>query len=124
MKKLLAILAILANPVFAQEQDTTPAATAAFITLPCDHSSKVFDILKANNERLVFAGDSLITSSQMGKMYEVGLYVWMNLDTQTSSVTILFYLLFKIFLYYKRYSLSCNRTPHINYNKQTCFRFF
>ena len=90
MKKLLAILAILASPVLAQEPDTTPAATAAFITLPCDHSSKVFDILKANNERLVFAGDSLITSSQMGRMYEVGLYVWMNLDTRTSSVTILF----------------------------------
>ena len=29
MKKLLAILAILASPVLAQEPDTTPAATAA-----------------------------------------------------------------------------------------------
>lgn len=90
MKKLLAILAVLASPVFAQEQNTTPMGTAAFITLPCDHASKVFPILKRNNERLQFVGTSLVTSSQMGRMVEVGLYVWMNLDTKTSSITILF----------------------------------
>ena len=90
MKKFLAILAILASPVLAQEPDTTPIATAAFITLPCDHSSKVFPILKRNNERLQFVGSSLVTSSAIGRMVEVGLYVWMNLDTKTTSITILF----------------------------------
>lgn len=90
MKKLLAILAILASPILAQEPDTTPIATAAFITLPCDHSSKVFPILERNNERLQFVGSSLVTSSAVGRMVEVGLYVWMNLDTKTSSITIIF----------------------------------
>ena len=91
MKKLLTALALITTPVLAEEPkpNFTPVASAAQITLPCDHSFKIFDLLQTTDERLVFVGDTIVTASANGRMYPAGLYIWMNLEKQTGQLTVL-----------------------------------
>ena len=60
------------------------------ITLPCDTAISVFDILKEENERLHFIGNTAVRETTTGRFYKAGMYIWINLEEQTSSVTILF----------------------------------
>ena len=84
MKKLLVLLAFLTF------SNTAHAQSKQFITpLICDSSFNVFEILRKADERLMFAGDTLMRAMD-GKAYPAGLYIWMNLQTGTSTVTVLF----------------------------------
>ena len=91
MKKILAVLAILSTPALAenQEPNLTPVAQAAQIVLPCDHSFKVFELLKSLDEQLMFIGNTIITASSNNTMYNAGLYIWLNLEQQTGQLTVM-----------------------------------
>lgn len=84
MKKLLVLLAFLTF------SNTAHAQSKQFITpLICDSSFNVFELLRKADERLMFAGDTLMRAMD-GKAYPAGLYIWMNLETGSSTVTVLF----------------------------------
>jgi len=91
MKKLLVLLALLASPVYAQQDpNLTPVARSVQITLPCEHATNVFNLLQTTDERLQFLGNTVVSSSLTGQYYPAGLYVWMNLDNKTAQITIMF----------------------------------
>lgn len=88
MKKLLAILALLTTPALAEVPE--PNFRAAGITLPCDSSFNVFEMMRKSGERLQFIGNTMVAASSNNRMYPAGLYIWMNLDTKTSQITVMF----------------------------------
>lgn len=83
MNKLFLAIAFLLTATVAHSKDL-------LISLPCDTFVNVVEIMEANDERLMFLGDTAVRETLTGKFYKAGLYVWMNLDTQTSSITIMF----------------------------------
>ena len=84
MKKLLVGLAFLSLTV------PSLAHSKQLVTsLFCDTSFNVFELLRKADERLMFTGDTLVRGTD-GMMYPAGLYIWMNLETKTSSVTVMF----------------------------------
>lgn len=86
MKKLFLITALfLATASYALGQEKTMTAM-----LPCNNVIDVFEVLRKVDERLIFTGDTLIRESSTKQFFRAGLYVWTNLDTKTTSITIMF----------------------------------
>lgn len=83
MNKLLIALAFIFTATIAHSKDLV-------ISLPCDTFVNVVEIMEEDDEHLMFIGDTAIREATTGRFYKAGLYVWMNLDTQTSSITIMF----------------------------------
>lgn len=87
MNKLLLALTF----IFTTTTTTAQAESKdLLISLPCDTFVNVLEIMENDKERLMFIGDTAIRETTTGQFYKAGLYVWMNLDTQTSSITIMF----------------------------------
>ncbi len=85
MNKLLITLAFIFTTTAAQAESKD-----LIISLPCDTFVNVVEIMEEDDEHLMFIGDTAIRETTTGRFYKAGLYVWMNLDTQTSSITIMF----------------------------------
>jgi hypothetical protein len=85
MNKLLIALAFIFTTTTAQAESKD-----LLVSLPCDTFVNVLEIMENDKERLMFIGDTAIRETTTGQFYKAGLYVWMNLDTQTSSITIMF----------------------------------
>ena len=83
MNKLLYTLAFIFTSTIAHSKDL-------IIALPCDTFINVVEIMEEDDEHLMFIGDTAIREASTGRFYKAGLYVWINLDTQTSSITIMF----------------------------------
>lgn len=60
------------------------------VSLPCDKAVNVFNTFRSMNERLIFTGDTVVRESTTNTFYPAGFYIWANLDTQTTSITIMF----------------------------------
>ena len=84
MNKLLITLAFIFTATVAH------SSKDLIISLPCDTFVNVVEIMEEDDEQLMFIGDTAIRETTTGQFYKAGLYVWMNLDTQTSSITIMF----------------------------------
>jgi len=85
MNKLLITLAFIFTTTAAQAESKD-----LIISLPCDTFVNVVEIMEEDDEHLMFIGDTAIRETTTGRFYKAGLYVWINLDTQTSSITIMF----------------------------------
>lgn len=86
MKRIFLITALLismATSALGQEKTMTAM-------LPCNNVIDVFEVLRKVDERLIFTGDSMIRESSTKQFYRAGLYIWTNLDTKTTSITIMF----------------------------------
>ena len=86
MKRIFLITALLLSmATSALSQQKTMTAM-----LPCNNVIDVFEVLRKVDERLIFTGDSMIRESSTKQFYRAGLYIWTNLDTKTTSITIMF----------------------------------
>jgi len=83
MNKLLITLAFIFTATVSHAKDL-------IISLPCDKLVNVVEIMQNDDEQLMFVGNTAVRETTTGKFYKAGLYVWMNLDEQTSSITIMF----------------------------------
>ena len=85
MKYLVLLLCFVTTSVLAETRTIQ-------ITLPCDKSDTVFDIMKENEERLTFSGNTMIRESTTGQAFPAAMAIWMNLEKEenTGSITILF----------------------------------